>query len=119
MKISSDNGGDSATTTPTHFNAKQVDISQELKLSDLEVSKTQIEMQPERTRRFKSRSFIRKSISFFKQANPIFNTWKYYMRLLPRWVRLFLIQFSVQFNLILLVTAFKFWVDSLTLLIEI
>eukprot|EP00347_Sterkiella_histriomuscorum_P015234 403357802 len=58
-------------------------------------------------RRFKPRSFIKKTFAFYKQCNPVINTWKYYMRLLPRWVRAFLILLTIECDIILVVLSFQ------------
>jgi hypothetical protein len=48
-----------------------------------------------------TRPFHRKFWGYFKQGNPIINTWKYYMRLQPRWTRACFILIAFQINLLI------------------
>jgi hypothetical protein len=48
----------------------------------------------------KPRPFGRKVWAYLKQSNPPLNTWRYYMRLEPRWTRATLIYLSLQANLL-------------------
>lgn len=43
-----------------------------------------------------SRPFMRKFWAYLKQSNPLINTWRYYLRLQPRWTRAMHVLNSVQ-----------------------
>ncbi|CDW78168.1 UNKNOWN [Stylonychia lemnae] len=75
--------------------------------STINVQQQMQEQQQNSKRRFKPRSFVKKAYSFYKQSNPLFNTWKYYMRLMPRWVRAFLILLTIEYNIIMVVLLYK------------
>lgn len=47
-----------------------------------------------------TRPFGRKFWAYFKQANPLVNSWRYYLRLQPRWTRACYLLIAFQANLL-------------------
>ena len=50
----------------------------------------------------KTRPFHLKLWAYFKQSNPLLNTWRYYLRLHPRWIRSLIVLNSGHANFLLL-----------------
>ena len=48
--------------------------------------------------KIKSRGFLRIAWGQYKQSNPFINTWRYYNRMLPRWVRSMIILAATLMN---------------------
>ena len=48
--------------------------------------------------KMKSRGFLRIAWGQYKQSNPFINTWRYYNRMLPRWVRSMIILAAILMN---------------------
>jgi hypothetical protein len=48
--------------------------------------------------KMKSRGFLRIAWGQYKQSNPFINTWRYYNRMLPRWVRSMIIFAAILMN---------------------
>ncbi|TNV85657.1 hypothetical protein FGO68_gene14855 [Halteria grandinella] len=50
---------------------------------------------------YHSRPFLRKFWAYFKQSNPIINTWRYYLRLQPRWTRALYSLIAIELQIII------------------
>ena len=48
--------------------------------------------------KMQSRGFLRIAWGQYKQSNPLINTWRYYNRMMPRWVRSMIILAAILMN---------------------